>query len=53
MKELFENTWTLEDNGVRIFLLAGKEKALLIDTGMTGIGPEELVIGIENILRHG
>ena len=23
MKELFENTWALEDNGVRIFLLTG------------------------------
>ena len=35
MKELFENTWTLEDRGVRIFLLAGSERALLVDTGMT------------------
>ena len=43
MKELFENTWALEDNGVRIFLLAGTEKALLIDTGMTGIDPEEQI----------
>ncbi len=46
MKELFENTWAIEDNGVRIFLLAGKEKALLIDTGMTGIDTEE------HIRRH-
>ena len=36
MKELFRDTWALEDNGVRVFLLAGKEKALVIDTGMTG-----------------
>ena len=35
MKELFENTWSLEDRGVRIFLLAGTEKALVVDTGMT------------------
>ena len=37
MKELYANTWTEIDQGVRIFLLAGKEKALLIDTGMTGL----------------
>ena len=37
MKELFANTWTETDQGVRIFLLAGREKALLIDTGMTGL----------------
>ena len=43
MKELFENTWSLEDNGVRIFLLAGTEKALVIDTGMTGIALEEQI----------
>ena len=27
----------MEDGGVRIFLAAGKEKALVIDTGMTGL----------------
>ena len=37
MKELFENTWAIEDMGVRIFLLTGKDRALVIDTGMTGI----------------
>lgn len=35
MKKLFENTWALEDQGVRIFLLAGEKSALVIDTGMT------------------
>ena len=29
-----ENTWRIEDGGVRFFLLAGEEKALLIDSGM-------------------
>ena len=29
-----ENSWRIEDNGVRFFLLAGTERALLIDTGM-------------------
>ena len=37
MKELYENTWTEMDQGVRIFLLTGAEKALVIDTGMTGV----------------
>ena len=27
-------TWRIEDNGVRLFLLAGTQKALLIDSGM-------------------
>ena len=35
MKKLFENTWALEDQGVRIFLLVGEKSALVIDTGMT------------------
>ena len=30
-----ETTWRIENGGVRFFLLAGREKALLIDTGMT------------------
>ncbi len=34
-QELFENTWALEDGGVRVYLLAGTERALVIDTGMT------------------
>ena len=29
-----ENTWRIEDDGVRFFLLAGENKALLIDSGM-------------------
>jgi glyoxylase-like metal-dependent hydrolase (beta-lactamase superfamily II) len=36
-KELYTNTWYFDDGGVRIFLVAGEEKALVIDTGMTGI----------------
>lgn len=30
-----ENTWRIENEGVRLFLLEGSKKALLIDTGMT------------------
>ena len=29
-----QNTWRIEDSGVRFFLLTGTEKALLIDSGM-------------------
>ena len=29
-----ENSWRIEDGGVRFFLLTGTEKALLIDSGM-------------------
>ena len=32
--EVNANTWRIEDGGVRFFLLAGTEKAILIDTGM-------------------
>ena len=38
MKEVIkinENTWRIEDDGVRFYLLCGSEKAALIDTGMT------------------
>lgn len=34
IKNINETTWTIEEPGVRIFLLEGTEKALLIDTGM-------------------
>ena len=33
MELLFENTWALDDAGVRVFVLAGEERALVIDTG--------------------
>lgn len=32
--QMNENTWRIEDGGVCFFLLAGTEKALLIDSGM-------------------
>ncbi|MBQ8972065.1 MAG: MBL fold metallo-hydrolase, partial [Clostridia bacterium] len=32
--QINENTWRIEDGGVRFFLLAGSERALLIDSGM-------------------
>ena len=33
--QIDEKTWRIENEGVRVFLLEGSEKALLIDTGMT------------------
>ena len=32
--QMNENSWRIEDGGVRFFLLTGTEKALLIDSGM-------------------
>lgn len=32
--KISDNTWRIEDEGVRFFLLAGEKKALLIDSGM-------------------
>ncbi len=34
---LYEHTWAVADGGVRIFVLAGTERAMVIDTGMTGL----------------
>ena len=33
--QINENSWRVEDGGVRFFLLTGSEKALLVDSGMT------------------
>ena len=37
-----ENSWRIEDNGVRFFLLTGTERALLIDTGMNAQNVREI-----------
>ena len=37
IRKLYERTWAIEDGGVRIFLIEGDEKALVIDTGMSGL----------------
>ncbi len=41
-----ENTWSIEDGGVRFFLLTGTEKALLIDSGMNIRNAKEIASGI-------
>lgn len=40
--QINENTWRIEDGMVRFFLLAGKKKALLIDSGMTVCNAREI-----------
>lgn len=37
-----ENTWRIEDGGVRFFLFCGSEKAAIIDTGMTTKNAREI-----------
>lgn len=44
-----ENTWRMEDGGVRFFLLAGDEKALLIDSGMQVHNAKEIAEGLVNL----
>jgi len=41
-----ENTWRIEDDGVRFFVLEGTEKALLIDSGMRTPNAKELAEGL-------
>ena len=36
-ERIFENTWKVEDEGVRFFILAGTRRALVIDTGRSGL----------------
>lgn len=53
-----ENTWRIEDEGVRFFLLAGDSKALLIDSGMTVHNAKEIAeelvdLPVELLNTHG
>ena len=48
MKEIIkinENTWSIEDDGVRFYLLCGSEKAALIDTGMNSPDARQITEG--------
>ena len=40
--QINENTWRIENDGVRVFLLTGTKEALLIDTGMTLTNAREI-----------
>lgn len=53
-----ENTWRIEDSGVRFFLLAGAKKALLIDSGMQVNNAKEIAedlvdLPVELLNTHG
>ena len=53
-----ENTWRIEDAEVRFFLLAGENKALLIDSGMTVHNAKEIAeelvdLPVELLNTHG
>ena len=43
-----EDTWRVEDNGVRFFILKGEKRALLVDSGMNTHGVKEMA---ENLTR--
>jgi len=43
------NTWRIEDNGVHLFLLAGTEKALLIDSGMNLNNARNIAAGLTDL----
>jgi glyoxylase-like metal-dependent hydrolase (beta-lactamase superfamily II) len=43
------NTWRIEDDGVRLFLLAGSEKALLIDSGMNLNNARDVAAGLTDL----
>lgn len=47
--QINENTWRMEDNGVRFFLLTGTESALLIDSGMQTQNAREIVEKITDL----
>ena len=47
--QIHENTWRIEDGGVRLFLLAGTEKALLIDSGMNLNNARDIAAGLTNL----
>ena len=44
--KISENTWRIEDGMVRFFLLAGSEKALFIDSGVSGQDLFEIAKGL-------
>ena len=43
------NTWRIEDDGVRLFLLAGTERALLIDSGMNLNNARDVAAGLTDL----
>ncbi len=53
MKEVIkinENTWRIEEDGVRFYLFCGSEKAALIDTGMNSPDAKQIKEVKRNLL---
>lgn len=46
---IFENTWVVEDEGVRFFILTGAERALVIDTGRSGLDIRAIVESVTSL----
>ncbi|MBQ3815187.1 MAG: MBL fold metallo-hydrolase [Clostridia bacterium] len=44
-----ENTWRIEDGGVRLFLLCGEARALLIDSGMNMNNARDVAAGLTSL----
>ena len=49
LKRVDDDTWIFEEQGVRFFLLAGSERALLIDSGMTTRNARELAEAVTDL----
>jgi glyoxylase-like metal-dependent hydrolase (beta-lactamase superfamily II) len=47
--QINENTWRIEDSGVRFFLLAAKKQALLIDSGMMVHNAKEIAQSLTDL----
>lgn len=47
--QMNQNTWRIEDGGVRFFLLTGEDEALLIDSGMTTTNAKEIAESITDL----
>ena len=47
--QMNQNTWRIEDMGVRFFLLTGTDKALLIDSGMTVSNAKDIAAGLTGL----
>ena len=47
--QIDENTWRIEDGGVRFFVLTGTEKALMIDSGMNTQNAKEIAESLTDL----
>ena len=47
--QMNDNTWRIEEGGVRFFLLTGTEKALLIDSGMMVSNAKDIASGLTSL----